>query len=503
MQENEFEKRIRQNMEQFALRPNEDVWTSVAARLQKKKKRDRLFGFLLFTSIILIAGFGRWFYLSKTSNISKPLTQITISQTENERQKPVSRNNLNTEKIDVKDRIAAAKELSGKEINKTRVNENTASQHKQIEDNITVIKESSKKEFFEKERIEAKLAGNTIKTIKSESKITSQDKGDKNDKILLSKAFEEVKFPKFSKEAKRSMPIVNNVFTTIKDGLETLVNRSVTKNHDTATTTRKDTIRPALAAAEINKPLKLTKHSIWVFGLTIYTGVSDNISSPAIFNSGGNYERQSLSNSALGTSGSPSSVPAFTMLSYSKSLSYAIGFTLQKQVSQKVFVTTGLNYHFYSANSTVGNRSTLSTTLYDSVLLKTTSISDFYGGGTVNIYKNKYHLLELPVHLIFQLNKKREKPFTVSAGFAAGYLIGSNALYANNRRSIFYVEKDQFKRLQLLGQAGFQIAITGSRSYTISIGPEIQYGFTNLTKSVVNSDQHLFSVGLKAHLLLK
>ena len=48
MQENEFEKRIQEEMGEFRLRPSETVWEKVEEQLKKKKRRRVVF--FIFTA---------------------------------------------------------------------------------------------------------------------------------------------------------------------------------------------------------------------------------------------------------------------------------------------------------------------------------------------------------------------------------------------------------------------------------------------------------------------
>ena len=90
----------------------------------------------------------------------------------------------------------------------------------------------------------------------------------------------------------------------------------------------------------------------------------------------------------------------------------------------------------------------------------------------------------------------------VSAGISPGYMVSSNALYANPSANVYYVDKQKFRRFQFAAQTGFMFTITSLSKSLLSAGPVVQYGFTNATKAAGN-DQHLFFTGLKANVVLK
>ncbi|HRO70598.1 MAG TPA: hypothetical protein PK951_09465, partial [Chitinophagaceae bacterium] len=69
MQENEFEKKVQQRMEEFRLRPSEVVWGAVAHSLEKKRRRRIVVFFVFLLAGLGLAGFSGYYFLS---NQSKP-----------------------------------------------------------------------------------------------------------------------------------------------------------------------------------------------------------------------------------------------------------------------------------------------------------------------------------------------------------------------------------------------------------------------------------------------
>jgi apolipoprotein N-acyltransferase len=54
MQENEFEKRLQEEMEEFRLRPSEVVWNKIEDELKKKKRRRVVFFIFLLAGLSLV-----------------------------------------------------------------------------------------------------------------------------------------------------------------------------------------------------------------------------------------------------------------------------------------------------------------------------------------------------------------------------------------------------------------------------------------------------------------
>ena len=65
MQENKFEKGVRQQMEEFRSRPSEAVWKTVEEELRKKKKRRVVFFIFLLAGLSLL-GYSGYFLLNSS-----------------------------------------------------------------------------------------------------------------------------------------------------------------------------------------------------------------------------------------------------------------------------------------------------------------------------------------------------------------------------------------------------------------------------------------------------
>ncbi|MGI8638250.1 MAG: outer membrane beta-barrel protein, partial [Segetibacter sp.] len=206
----------------------------------------------------------------------------------------------------------------------------------------------------------------------------------------------------------------------------------------------------------------------------------------------------SVSNqSTTGSSNTPVS-----KLTYKSGFSYGFGIYLKSSFGKRTGFTAGLNYHYLSAASLVGNRNSGSQTFYANLQYSATANQYFNNGESVK-YTNSYHLVELPLNFLLQLNKKQNKAVFITAGLSPAYLAKSNALYASSSQNIYYATSDQFKKWQFAAQAGLQVNIMNTRQLGITAGPQLQYGLNNMTKQVTGTSQHLVSASLKLNVNLK
>ena len=79
MRENEFEKRVQQQMEEFKLRPSDAVWEKVEEELRKKKKRRVVFFIFLLAGFSLLGYTGYFVFnnYSKQTIADQTFTQQT------------------------------------------------------------------------------------------------------------------------------------------------------------------------------------------------------------------------------------------------------------------------------------------------------------------------------------------------------------------------------------------------------------------------------------------
>jgi len=65
MQENEFEKQVKEMMEGFKPIPSDAAWENISRKLEKERPRRRPFVFLLAFGVIIAVGIGYYFTKEK------------------------------------------------------------------------------------------------------------------------------------------------------------------------------------------------------------------------------------------------------------------------------------------------------------------------------------------------------------------------------------------------------------------------------------------------------
>jgi hypothetical protein len=461
MQENEFEKRVREQMEEFSLVPNEAVWKEVDARIGKEKKRRTLL-FWFFGTLLLIGGI-TWWMIESRDNVT---AVVFIAK----RKPAIITSNKAPQQID--DTNKTVESISA--LTKRSLHDNEhLNQNKQTYTTIkTRVRSSVNKEppsSKETERIlesKTEVATSSLKPFKISPEVKNESK-----EIALHKYYKSTEQLKAD-----SLPRILAISKKI-----TLIDTSKA---------------PSKVAV-----IKHHEHK-WKLGITAFGGVSGNTNGIDLISAKSVQADAFYSfSSSPATSGAvPVVIPKLT---YKPSASYGFGIFAQKEIGKRTAISFGIDYHYFSSKSTIGNRFDSSKSLYDTALQKQTTVKSFYKVGQSSLFNNKYNVIQLPVNLLFRLNKNASKPLLFSLGLSPSFLIASKALYVNRYQGIYYEEKQQFKNFLLFGQSGLLFTALDSKKYQLSLGPVVQYNFNSMSKWQTQTNQHLTFIGIKSNITFK
>ena len=470
MQENEFENSIRKKLDELQFVPNEAVWKQVNDRIEKDKRKRR-FVIVFWLMAFLLAGGGAIMYFSGIGDTNNDLltrTDLTTPniQNENKRDSATSETKVDTKKTD-DHKIDRSSALERTALNKTRADGRTFRNTVSKSPSKTAIPAAGIAYNNEQASIEKQQDEPRTNTFNSSQSVTTEDTGTESatEKTIIDSAVKplpEQEIKTASTDTSVSLATNNNVPASKK---------------------------PA------NKK--------WTFGVSVFAGISDNISPIKILGNNSNmFADYSNAFPSQGTGGLNNSLSSLK-LKYKRGFSFSLSATATKQLSKRFSFSTGVEYLYLSSVSKVGNKSTTQASIYDSTLNKSAEVKEYFGSGETVSFVNKYHLVQIPLSVNFQLNKSVLRPILFNIGLSPGWLVGSKALYANDKERMYYEEDEQLKKFVLSGQFGLQFTIANSSRYRFTAGPAIQYSFTNIAKPVIQSEQHLISAGIKTNITIK
>src|SRR5579871_442006 len=482
MHENEFEKQVQQKMEELNFVPSDAVWQNVDKEINKKEKRRTLFWIFLFTGLML-AGAGYFFTVNNnTHKIVADNQQAKTNEKQEKKNKQLSEENKNDNaSITNDDKIADGKIRKEKHLN----------------DNVNKSKSETNRN--EKEIIEEHI-------VLSEKKINNNKKANAPSFLKTKNGSAVGNKQKNNNEAEEKLNIPDQDKITVENNKsnneirENIPSQELKKNeHDSATgespevltenkTEKKDS---AGDKAIENIISKLKKPFPWKIGVMVAPGISNvqqnlfketNVyNAPAYLTSG------SVSN--------PNGSYYYASSEIKKNFSIAAGLSFSNQISKRILLSIGIDYHYYSTKIFVGNVVDSFINLYPSQSFSVQA-NGYYRNGNTKAYINHYHLAELPFALNFQLNKNMKHPLFWDAGFSILYLMNTNALHFDPTRNVYYKDSRQFNKMQLHASSELMLGFPFGKSQLL-VGPQLQYGLTGLLKKNTGNSQHLFFSGVK------
>jgi hypothetical protein len=461
MQENEFEKQVREKMEEFKIAPSSSVWDKVEQRIPKEKRHRRWIVF-----IFLFAGFTVWGYLIYNNYYNSGAIKNVVAKNQNDKTK----NNLNDNK-------------KNNEANTSNIiSQESSAQKKPEEKNTTIADNKIYKNSFSvsaKEERQFDKSANENKV--STPAINLNDELEKNETTIKGGT------------EKNSLPDTSNKSTTAFEA-----------NEQPKDTLRRDILKDSTQTATLiktnKKQSKQNPDKKWQFGITAFYGRSDVFENlfgiklnttpvPAFANADQN-----------AVSGFPRNPNTFSRGIKAKG-AFSIGIAAKKDLSSKSSLTIGLQYSKFQTEIETGLMKDSSATFrYNNLnIAPIANLNTYYKPGTGYPHKNSYSFIQIPV--VYEHSLLKNKLLNGNAGVSLSRLISSNALVYDEYNQAYYNNNDLFRRTQVTLLAGVNTQFSLGKT-SVHLGPQFQYGLTNLFKQNDYGSQHLFSWGLQANIFL-
>lgn len=442
-----FEKHVQEKLDELKLTPEAPVWEKIALRIQPEEKRRRGFFWLPFLAALFVAG-GWWLRQSVTGK-ADPVARLEQRPTK----KPTP----------LKEQIPAPKKgvrptPSPPAPKPIFTQKRKAALARTVPDLHEPKSNAKQTDAFEKNALtkdDSRQTGNESRA-NVEKKNTNAIKEEANEILNLN--------------AKQQQP-----------NEDTVARNKKPESKQEATPVAKDSAKKKLAVAQKK----------WL-GRILFSAGWSSVVSP---NSAA-YAYAFPGNMTGGVSNGASS---YRPSGPTRGFSFSLGYAREKKLTNRLAVSVGLQYAYYSTRQKVGAFKSLDTALFYrnfafDVSGYYASSSPAFNALSQTLYTNRFHVAELPVNVQYQPLKNT--PLQLTGGVSYGRLLHSNALSFHSASGVYYLNRQNNNRQSLNLFAGLQYSVKGGAGWKVTLGPVVQYNATPLQK-LSYAKQHLFFAGLK------
>ena len=458
---NNFERQVKNKMDELKIRPAESAWLNIEKRISNKGKQRKILFILFFLALFILTG-GYWLF-----NSGKGLKTIAKNQLEH-----VSRVDDQKVKVENKDSTIAQSVISDKQ-SITKIESKVPERKVGFAEKIVKFKKP--KDSKNLNSVPFKLSNSNIIDSEVESKLLPsaevithnekhRDSADDQKKTLAKNDFEiSTQLEKFSSE---------------KIGQDTLENKVEPE---------KAMVKPDSVLANNKSQSHIIKNKIskWQVGFTFSGGTSLIGNNP--FGLKNNYQSflyPMYSGPGTGT------ISYSTLSKLKSSVAFIGGVFIEKNISRKAIVSFGINYKYFSAlnktSDSVGSGQTV-----------------YYAGPVSRNYRNSFHFLEVPVDLKVLLNNNKLLPLHWQVGMSVSQLIRSNALQFKANPRVYYIDNSLFNKTQLGFSTGLSMTLFSKQKNPLNIGPYIYYGVSGIAQEGLYKKKHFSYMGISAEILFR
>jgi hypothetical protein len=456
MSDHEFEKQVRQKLDDLRLKPSVESWEKIEDRIRKVGRRPAAVYWMPL--LLLMLGAGGYFYFYSFSTVEKRESDFTVLQKNSESSVKNFKNNNQSPN--------------------NKINSSKSNNKHRYEKNITGTTSSAKKNdisFPEKENIAVSsgIIKNDISPVENSTNFSLSDNLNTTP-LSPNTTFNTENLSYFSKLQQPSGASLKKPLSKELFNMDNQLNLS-----------------PAINLKHKNISKK------WAIGVRASAGISAVNEGKFI-----DISRATVEDVAYRASFAYRP-PQYTPSRLTPGFSFSAGVTFQRQLSRKISLSTGLSYLQLNTKNKVGvkvygnqvvNNGTRGyLNVYNYYMLDENAPTD---------YMNRYHYLELPVSVSIGLNNSRKLPIFFDAGIAYSRLLGSNSLHFDGTTGVYYKNDRLLNDNQFAFTTGFAFKVFNRTKYPVLIGPSARYNVTRMLQKDVPGNKTFMTLGADMKLFI-
>ena len=250
-------------------------------------------------------------------------------------------------------------------------------------------------------------------------------------------------------------------------------------------------------AEPINKKLPAQKLNKWSYGLSAFAGVTAvNEGHILNFNNAQVEDVSAVPDFAPSQPYKPSSI--------SPGFSFSAGAFVKRELSTRFSLSLGINYLQLNTRNKVGSQVN-GTQIVNNGTRGYMMVANYF---TVeqdkpSHYRNRYHFIELPVELHTKLNKSKKLPIHFNTGIAVSQLIKSNSLHFDGTTGIYYRNDKLLNQTQVAARTGISVGVLNKTTRPLWIGPSAKYNISKILQKDVAAKKNFMSFGIDVKMFIR
>ena len=472
MAENEFEKNVRKEMDEFRLRPSGEVWSKIEERIREKTRKRRILFFIFFSAIALMLGGYGIYHFSGSRTRPEAQNELAKSDKSHEQNKTESKKEEHNKKtIAIKPAIPIR----------------NSEQIKQVH---SVEKQKQLVQFNKEQKIAAVPGGNS----KAQEQTTGVDGSGKtqNDKKVDNTKRETVSTsllnaqPETTQTDQKEIAKARNENLTLKDTAgSTLQGSKDTRSVHVPNKKKGDKISD-----------KITWGINFSAGTSVITEDAFSFKSSAadvryVYLPGSNTGGGPLTGGG-GGAGGPVTYYSYPQSQNKAAIAFKAGIIARKNISKRSSLSAGLGYSYLADKIKVGAGQSQGQT-------QSAFFSSYYSGSPQQTFTDHFHFIELPLNYNWRVTKNADRFLSLSAGISPSWLLATNALiYDTAFGGVYYHNKELVTKTHFNFISGISYQFKTKRSLEFAIGPRFSFDITEVFKSDLDKRKYLLFTGIGA-----
>lgn len=246
-----------------------------------------------------------------------------------------------------------------------------------------------------------------------------------------------------------------------------------------------------------NKKSQVNKINKWSYGISAFAGVTAvNEGHILNFNNAQVEDVSAVPDFAPRQPYKPSSI--------SPGFSFSAGAFVKRELSTRFSLSLGINYLQLNTRNKVGSEVNGSQ-IVNNGARGYMMVANYF---TVeqdkpSDYRNRYHFIELPVELHTKLNKSKKLPIHLNTGIAVSQLIKSNSLHFDGTTGIYYRNDKLLNQTQVAARTGISVGVLNKTTRPLWIGPSAKYNISTILQKDVAARKNFMSFGIDVKMFIR